>query len=124
MEVESLDSLEGLIVRPEATDRLSDVAASLRLACAGAVARPTRRRDESKRSTASTGSLARVAAAAILLGVGFVGWSWWMAPATPSSCTVAPAKAMPKQTPTKPTLLPPIAAAKPQPGSVWASTRP
>jgi hypothetical protein len=118
VEVESLDSLEGLIVQPEATDRLSDVAASLRIACAGAIARPTRRRDESKRSTASTGSLARVAAAAVLLGVGFVGWSWWMAPAaTPSAGkAVAPAREPPKQTP-KPTLPPPTVAAKPQPAA-------
>ena len=116
VEVESLDSLEGLIVRPEATDRLSEVAASLRIACAGAIARPTRRRDESKRSTASTGSLARVAAAAVVLGVGLVGWTWWMAPAPSAGKAVAPAKATPTQNP-KPTLPPPIVAAKPQPAA-------
>jgi hypothetical protein len=56
IEVESLDSLEGLDVKPEATDKLSDIAASLRMACAGAIARQTRRLDESKRPTPSTRS--------------------------------------------------------------------
>jgi hypothetical protein len=124
IEVESLDSLEGLVVKPEATDRLSEVAASLRIACAGAIARPTRRWDESKRSTASTRSLARVAAVAVMLGVAFVGWSWWMAPAARPTAGKAGAlpKATSQQTP-KPTLPPPIVAAKPHAEPAPPATR-
>ena len=40
-EVETLDSLDGLIVS-SANERLSDMAAAIRIACAGAIARPTR----------------------------------------------------------------------------------
>ena len=45
MEVETLDSLEGLAVAPGASDRLAEMASSLRLACAAAVARETRTLD-------------------------------------------------------------------------------
>jgi hypothetical protein len=41
-EVETLDSLDGLIVKDSAKGRLSDMAAAIRIACAGAIARPTR----------------------------------------------------------------------------------
>jgi hypothetical protein len=101
VEVESLDTFEGLAVKPEASDRLSEVAASLRMACAGSIARPTRRRDESKRP-ASVGSLARIAAAvAVIAGIGVITWGWWMmhTPAPPPPKTVHAAKATPKQTP-------------------------
>jgi hypothetical protein len=56
VEVETLDSFEGLDVTPEVTDTLADLAPSLRIACAGVIARQTRRLDESKRSAASSGS--------------------------------------------------------------------
>ena len=49
MEVETLDSLEGLVVTPEVADRLSEAASAIRLACAGAIARETRGVDEAKR---------------------------------------------------------------------------
>ena len=83
VEVETLDSLEGLAVGPDASDRLLDVAASLRLACAGAIARPTRRRDESKGkglSGTSRSVLRFGAAAAMILAVLAVGWAWWTDP--------------------------------------------
>ncbi len=49
IEVETLDSLEGLVMKPELADKLSEVAPAIRLACAGAFARETRSLDESKR---------------------------------------------------------------------------
>src|SRR4051812_15755461 len=49
VEVETLDSLDGLEVRKEDADRLSEVAPAIRLACAGAAARSTRPWDESQR---------------------------------------------------------------------------
>jgi hypothetical protein len=118
VEIESLDSLDGLIVKPDATDRLSDVAASLRIACAGAIARPTRRRDESKRSTFALRSLGRVGtAAAVILGAGLVGWSWWKMPsaAPPPATSTTSAKATPKQAPAKQTSTPPKETQTPAP---------
>jgi len=106
IEVESLDSLEGLVVKPDATDRLADVAASLRMACAGVIARPTRHRDESKRPALPVGPVGRIAAAAaVILGLGFLGWSWWpmrsAAPPPPPKAATSGAAA-PKRTPAPP----------------------
>jgi hypothetical protein len=42
MEVETLDSLEGLVVQPDAVNTFTASAPSLRLACAGTIARETR----------------------------------------------------------------------------------
>jgi hypothetical protein len=80
VEVETLDSLEGLAVAPDASDRLLDVAASLRLACAGAIARPTRSRDEpmGKGSSGVLRSLLRFGGTgAVILGVLAIGWGLW-----------------------------------------------
>lgn len=97
VEVEALDSLDGLVVKPDATDRLIDVAASLRIACAGAVARPTRRRDESKGPSTSRSVLRFAAAAVVIVGVLGIGWGWWVArPAGPSTSNSAP-QAKPSQ---------------------------
>ena len=80
VEVETLDSLEGLAVAPDASDRLLDLAASLRLACAGAIARPTRDRDESigKGSSGGLRSFLRFGGpGAVVLGVLTIGRGWW-----------------------------------------------
>jgi hypothetical protein len=76
VEVETLDSLEGLVVAPEAADRLADVASSIRLACAGAVARRTRPWD---------GSVLRrrrvvrwIQAAAVLAGLCAIAYGWYV----------------------------------------------
>ena len=44
VEVETLDSLDGLTVKPSLRERLSELAPTIRIACAGAVARPSRPR--------------------------------------------------------------------------------
>jgi hypothetical protein len=86
VEVETLDSFEGLTVQPDAVDRLADVAASLRLACAGAIARPTRRWDESKRRDISPGAMLKIAlAAGVILAALVGGWWWWQQPARPAA---------------------------------------
>lgn len=86
VEVETLDSLEGLKVKPDAVDRLGEVAASLRLACAGAIARPTRRPDESKRrDTGSRTSLVIAIAAAVLVAALVGAWWWLQQPARPAA---------------------------------------
>jgi hypothetical protein len=121
VEVESLDTFEGLIVKPEAIDRLSDIAASLRIACAGAVARPTRRRDASKRTTSLLRSIVRIGAAvAVLLGTGLLGWSWWARQSAPRPAAkpVTIANATPKQPPILPQPTPaqkPLTAPVPPP---------
>src|SRR3954470_12188109 len=51
IEVETLDSLEGLQVKPELADKIGDAAPAIRLACAGAFARETRTVDERRRRT-------------------------------------------------------------------------
>ena len=44
IEVETLDSLSGLIIKPSLRERLTELAPVIRIACAGALARPTRPR--------------------------------------------------------------------------------
>jgi hypothetical protein len=121
VEVETLDSLEGLAVAPDASDRLLDVAASLRLACAGAIARPTRRRDESKGKGspgASRSILRFLGLAAVILGVLVAGWAAWMDPPVPHKPAPSvgrrldAAEPAPPSTPT-PTPLPPRPIAPP-----------
>ncbi len=90
VEVESLDSLEGLIVSPDALDRLSEVAASLRMACAGVIARPTRRWDESKRPAGPRTPLRLAGAAAVILAV--LGLAWWATGTRPKLDAIAVAK--------------------------------
>jgi hypothetical protein len=72
IEVETLDSLDGLAVSPEAADRLADVASAIRLACAGAFARGTRPRDASK----GRHHWGWFSTAAVLGGVAAVGSAW------------------------------------------------
>src|SRR5262249_50177316 len=104
IEVETLDSLEGLIVNPEAVERLSEVAPALRIACAGALARPTRKQDESKRPAGVSRSLLRYgAAAAAILGVSAFGWEWrrTQTPSAPAA-TKSASPAIPSATRTQP----------------------
>ena len=69
VEVETLDSLDGLTVKPAAMERLTETAAAIRLACAGAVARATRPWDDAKRVAAER-TRALTSAAALLLVLG------------------------------------------------------
>src|SRR5262249_40257687 len=76
-EVETLDSLEGLVVRPDVADRLAEAAPSIRLACAGTIARETRSVDEAMRRrmrrSSRVASVLRIAALAALLA----GAAYW-----------------------------------------------
>ena len=76
VEVETLDSLDGLVVSAAVTERLAEAAPAIRLACAGAIARGARPWDESKRRSAQrTGALVRVAAVVAIVAVGAIGFS-------------------------------------------------
>lgn len=77
VEVETLDSLEGLVVKPAAAERLAELAPALRLACAGLIARGTRAWDENRRhSVRRTAAALRLAAAAALVLA--IGYAWFM----------------------------------------------
>jgi hypothetical protein len=110
IEVETLDSLDGLVVKPDATEKLSDAAASIRLACAGVIARPSRPWDDSKRVAAERAAmLARVAAVLALLGllaIGYFGYDRWQRSRAGSL------------TPGAPTATAPVAVPAPAPSSV------
>ena len=75
IEVETLDSLEGLTVKPAIVDKLGESAASIRIACAAAVARGTRPWDPSKKRTGG-GALVRYAQAALFAGAA-LGLGYW-----------------------------------------------
>ena len=109
VEVESLDSLEGLIVSSDALDRLSEVAASLRIACAGVIARQTRRWDESKRRASSRALLRLAGAAAVILAVLGLAWAWWTADTRrkPDAIAVAKTSAPPRPVTNGPVSKPP-----------------
>jgi hypothetical protein len=84
VEVETLDSLDGLEVKKQDADRLADIAPAIRLACAGVVARGSRPWDQSRRRKSR---LERALLyAAVLGGVLAVGYAWYAklhAPAPP-----------------------------------------
>jgi hypothetical protein len=120
IEVETLDSLEGLVMKAELSDKLSEVAPAIRLACAGAFARETRSVDESQRlRVRRTSRAVRVLGAAALVALAAAGGYWWYtsrpaATARPAPPTPAPAKAavaMPKE----PTPATSVAAPSPVP---------
>jgi hypothetical protein len=96
IEVETLDSLEGLVMKAELSDKLSEVAPAIRLACAGAFARETRSVDESQRlRVRRTSRAVRVLGAAAALTLAAAGGYWWYtsraaATARPASPTAAP----------------------------------
>jgi hypothetical protein len=93
IEVETLDSLEGLVMKPDLADRLAEVAPAIRLACAGAFARETRSVDESKRQVSGLSRAVQVLGAAAVIAL-VAGASWWFRSAPPA-VKPAVAKSMP-----------------------------
>src|SRR5450759_277415 len=77
IEVETLDSLDGLVVKAEAADKIGELAPAIRLACAGAIARSTRAWDDSKRRSRSRGLAALLRVAALVGGICAVGYAWY-----------------------------------------------
>ena len=117
IEVETLDSTEGLTARGIADDRLAEMAAAVRIACAGAIARPTRTGAAVVGVTRQSSAL-RIAALALLgLIVAIVAWlvvSRLMAP-KPEPPHVSVGAAPPQRspapvaTPARPDAAPPAA---------------
>ena len=85
LEVETLDSLDGLTVNPEVRDRLTDLAPAIRIACAGAATRPTR---PLMPSTEGRSPSRMLRAAALLVTVGGIGW-WWYSQRTHRESKIA-----------------------------------
>jgi hypothetical protein len=113
VEVETLDSLEGLVVKPAAAERLAEFAPALRLACAGLVARGTRPWDEKRRESSrrTAAALRFAAAAALVLGIGY---AWHMRAQLPVvSALVSRATDDRPVAPVKPPWKPPAATPKP-----------
>jgi hypothetical protein len=130
IEVETLDSLEGLQMKPDLADRLAEVAPAIRLACAGAFARESRTVDEAKRKRVrrSMRAAAVVPIAAVLAAAG--GGYWWYtkgrfhtAPPAPAATSrpapqPAPSARPPAVTPSPaPPITPPQTAPSPSPSS-------
>lgn len=115
VEVETLDSLEGLVVKPAVAERLADVAPALRLACAGLIARGTRAWDEKRRlSVRRTSAALRFAAAAALVLA--IGYGWYMRAKLPVvSAMLARDTDNRSASPVKPPWKPPAAAPKANP---------
>ena len=108
VEVEPLDSLEGLAVKPEAADKLAAFAAAIRLACAAAIARGSRPWDPTRRRSGARAYLRTAALAAVLAIVGLgLAYQWYMMPRS-----AAPAAPERQSQPTR--VLPsPVASAPP-----------
>ena len=91
VEVETLDSLEGLDVAPDVADRLADVAQAIRLACAGASARGTRLLDEGERRPRHVGRWLTIAA--VIVAICAIGYAWyakWSSPHAAITTTARP----------------------------------
>jgi hypothetical protein len=109
-EVETLDSLDGLVVPPAALERLTEVAAAIRVACAGVLARRTRPWDAAKRAAAHRAAAWMRAAAVIALMAGLGGaymfYGWWR---TPRAASVSrPENTAARATPTTGRVSPPV----------------
>jgi hypothetical protein len=100
VEVEPLDSLEGLAVKPEAADKLAAFAPAIRLACAAAIARGSRPWDPARRRSGGRAYLRTAALAAVLAIVGLgLAYQWYMMPRSAAPlASAAPAVSVPPQT--------------------------
>jgi hypothetical protein len=86
LEVETLDSLDGLTVDPDARDRLTELAPAIRIACAGAATRPTRTSMAPPEARNTSGMRW---AAALLVALGGIGWWWYSQRSHPKTPVVA-----------------------------------
>ena len=77
MEVETLDSLDGLIVAPAILDRATELAPSIRLACAATVARATRVPGMPDATGVRGPGVLWLAAALVVLILAAFGWYRW-----------------------------------------------
>ena len=77
LEVETLDSLDGLVVADDLRDRASDAAPAIRLACAAVAARAIRRTEPPAPRPAGVPTGRLLLAAALTLAVAGAAWLWY-----------------------------------------------
>jgi hypothetical protein len=100
VEVETLDSLEGLVVKKGAEDQLADLAPAIRLACVGAATRSSRQWDSSRRwKTRAERALLYAAAIVGLIAAGYAWYTWTHPSAAPASEIRTPVQQPPVQPP-------------------------
>jgi hypothetical protein len=115
VEVETLDTLEGLKVNRSMQDRLTGMAAAIRIACAGAIARPTRLRGAAAAATASSSaSVGRVIVSAAAAAIVLAG-AWLFLPRLTQRTPSAPPVAAPASVPAPPPAAPTSTAKPPAP---------
>ncbi len=125
VEVETLDSLDGLVVKPQVVEKLGDSVAAIRLACAAAIARGTRPWDPSKKGARSRKAGAYLRAAVLAAAVVGLGYAWYaktrpsapVASATPSPSRIQARGSVPGKPPNDPrtsVLDPRVPAKKPE----------
>jgi len=87
LEVETLDSLDGLDVPLALKDRAADLAPAIRLACAGIAARPVRMPHLGAPQRTRIGAPRALVAAALIAVAAGMGWLWYSqrGPAAPAS---------------------------------------
>jgi hypothetical protein len=122
IEVETLDSLEGLVMRPELAEKLEPFAPAIRLACAGAFARETRLVDERIRRRVRRKWWLAFALGAAGLALFAAAGSWWYAHARPET-KAAPTSPGQAARPTAVITRPP-ASPQPSPPTVSAASSP
>jgi hypothetical protein len=119
VEVETLDSLEGLVVKPQAVERLRELAPAIRVACAAAIARPTRPWDPSKKPSRWRATGVYVRAAILAIAVAGIAYMWY-AKTRPSAPLPAAARSQQPRAQTPPAQLPRV----PSPASKAPSSNP
>jgi hypothetical protein len=112
VEVETLDSLDGIVVQDAVRERAMELAPSIRLACAGAVARPSRFRDPA--ALVRPHKWLPAVAALALLAIGASSALLWTSrhgrraetPSTARSSAIAPAPVTPRVPAPAPSVVP------------------
>ena len=125
VEVETLDSYEGLVVQPQVAEKLAASAPAIRLACAAAIARGTRPWDPSKKRSRSRAVIRYLSAAAILLALLGVVYQWYGKPrnSAPPAFVPPPVNVPPKKTEsTPPAVSVPSTKVPPKGGNYTAGT--
>jgi hypothetical protein len=90
VEVETLDSLEGLVVKPQLAEKLAEMAPAIRLACAAGMARGSRPWDPSKNRTSAQAMGGYLRAAALAVAVVGVGYLWFSRSKAPAPNPIPP----------------------------------
>ena len=131
VEVETLDSLDGLVVKKDAADRLTDLAPAIRLACAGAATRSSRPWDSSRKwKSRAERALLYAATVVAVAAAGYAWYVWTHRAAPPPFENRAPTPAPPPaqsprtQTSAQPPRTQPTVQPRPVEAPTSGSTRP